>query len=147
IGRFTGYTCPRATPVFHLADQLSHNVQAATPWRRRLEFSSNGHARVAEMDIKTCGVDNLSQTPLAHTIVCPRSFQKTPENIGFDDCAWPMEDRDFHDSAPAIRKRRSQRRVAGAGAGPPRGGAPPPPALGSPRSLPVLRRGAPRSNP
>src|SRR5258708_31147311 len=139
MGRFTGYTCPRATPVFQLADQLSHNVQAATPWSRRLEFSSNGHARVSEMDIKTCGVDNLSQTPLAHTIVCPRSFQKTPDDIGFDDCAWPMEDRDFHDSAPAIRKRRSQRRGAGAGPGPPPGGAlsPPPPVLS--RSL-ALRR-------
>src|SRR5258708_27873290 len=139
MGRFTGYTCPRATPVFQLADQLSHNVQAATPWSRRLEFSSNGHARVSEMDIKTCGVDNLSQTPLAHTIVCPRSFQKTPEDIGFDDCAWPMEDRDFHDSAPAIRKRRSQRRRAAGGAAPPRPPAAAPRARGCAPSL-ALRR-------
>src|SRR5258708_35309986 len=95
------------------------------------------------MDIKTCGVDNLSQTPLAHTIVCPRSFQKTPEDIGFDDCAWPMEDRDFHDSAPAIRKRRSQRRGGGAGAAPPRGAGPPPPARGFPAFSPLLRPGRP----
>src|SRR5258708_11386531 len=99
------------------------------------------------MDIKTCGVDNLSQTPLAHTIVCPRSFQKTPENIGFDDCAWPMEDRDFHDSAPAIRKRRSQRRVAGAGAAPPRGRPLPPPPPEFPVFLPVFRPGPPAPKP
>lgn len=65
---------PPSDPGFQLADQLSRNVQATTPWSRRLEFSSNGHARVSEMDIKTCGVDNLNQTPQFTT---PTNFNLT----------------------------------------------------------------------
>ena len=55
---------------------------------------------------------------LAHTIVFPRSIQKTSENIGFGNRALPMEDRDFHDSAPAIRKAASPPPMRGEGAGP-----------------------------
>ena len=59
------------------------------------------------------------QCVLASVIVCLRSIPKTPVIIDVRNRVLAGEARDSGDSTPAIRKTRSQQRVAGAGRPPP----------------------------
>jgi hypothetical protein len=123
---------------FPLTGRSSPCLRNLCGQRNRAEFLRTGRSVRRELRPGS-RVDDL-----ASAIVCLRSIPKTPAIIDVGDRVLAEEARDSGDSTPAIRKTRSQQRVAGAGR--PRRRRRPPAARWIPRfSLPFWRRDAPVS--